>query len=355
MIIKYLIIFISSILFSLLIVKSFKGLFYKLKFLDNPEKYKLKRDPIPYSMGVTFFISFFILTYFFIEYNYKLGIIWVFWFFITSISFLDDKLDVSAKVRLFFQIIIWAVIWITSIKIGYISNIFWWILNLETYNFELFKHTIYIIPLLFTVFWYVFIFNALNWTDGIWWNTSGLSFISFLILFLLGIILFYNDDYAWWIKNAEFIMWISLILVWIIIPFWRYDFNEKILMWDSGTMFLWFMLATLAIISWWKIATVLVVFWIYSVDAVYVIIRRIINKRSPLKWDFTHLHHRLLNIWLTKKQVLFSIYSLSFLFWLTALFLDKNWKIIVFWIIIVIVIFINKIMETLIIKKWKRK
>lgn len=352
---QYLIIFFSAVLLSLSLIKIFKIIFYKYKILDNPVKYKLKRAPIPYSMWVVFFISFFILSYFFVDYNYKLWLVWVFWFFITSISFVDDMLNVSPKIRLIIQIIIWAVIWITSIKIGYISNIFWWIIDLETYSFEIFKHTIYVIPLIFTIIWYVFIFNSLNWSDWIQGNTSWLSLISFFILFLLWLILFQNDNYVWWVINAVFIMKISLILVWIILPFWWFDFNEKILMWDSWTMFLGFMLATLAIIAWWKIATVLVVFWIYSVDAIYVIIKRILNNKSPLSWDFTHLHHRLLDIWLTKKQVLISLYTLSFFFWLTALFLDKTWKIIVFWIIVVVVIFINKIMETLIIKKWKRK
>ncbi len=352
---EYLITFLSSILLSLFFIKTFKKLFYKIGILDNPKKYKLTRDPIPYSMWVVFFISFFILSYFFVEYNYKLWLIWLFWFIITLISFIDDRLNVSPKIRLLIQIIIWAVIWITSIKIGYISNIFWWIIDLETYNFTILNHTIYLIPLIFTIIWYVFIFNALNWSDWIQWNTSWLSLISFLILFLLWFILFWKDNYEWWIENAEFIMSISIILVWIILPFWYFDFNEKILMWDSWTMFLWFMLATLAIIAGWKIATVLVVFWIYSVDAIYVIIKRILNNKSPLAWDFTHLHHRLLDIWLTKKQVLVSLYSLSFFFWLTALFLDKSGKIIVFAIIVIVVIFINKIMETLILKTWKRK
>jgi UDP-GlcNAc:undecaprenyl-phosphate GlcNAc-1-phosphate transferase len=351
----YLLLFALSILLSLIFIFVFKKLFYKFNVLDNPKKYKLKRKPIPYSMWVIFFLAFFIISYFFVEYNYKLGLVWVFWFFITGLSFWDDLLNVSPKIRLVFQIIIWAIIWITSIKIGYISNIFGWIINLETYNFTIFNHTIYIIPLIFTIVWYVFIFNALNWSDWIQGNTSGLSIISFFILFLLWVILFYRDDYEWWIDNAVFIMKTCLILVWILIPFWWLDLHEKILMGDSGTMFLWFMLATLAIIAWGKIATVLVVFWIYSVDAVYVIARRLWHKKNPLKWDFTHLHHRLLDIWLTKKQVLFSIYILSFLFWLTALFLDKTWKIIVFGIIVVVVIFINKIMETLILKKWWKK
>jgi len=351
---EYILIFWLSIITSLIFILWFKKLFYKYNVLDNPKKYKLKRDPVPYAMGIVFFIFFFIISYFFIDWNYKLWLIWVFWFFITAISFLDDMLNVSAKVRLLIQIIIGAIIWITSIKIWYISNIFGWIINLETYYFELFNYTIYIIPLFFTILWYVFVFNALNWTDWVSWNTSGLSIISFSILFLLWIILFNRDNYVWWIENAIFIMKISLILVWILIPFWYFDVKQKILMWDSWTMFLWFMLATLAIIAWWKIATVLVVFWIYSVDAIYVIIKRLLNKKNPLSWDFTHLHHRLLDIWMTKKWVLILIYSLSFLFWLTWLFLDKTWKIIVFWVIIIVVIFINRIVEV-VLKKKKRK
>ncbi|NVP17985.1 undecaprenyl/decaprenyl-phosphate alpha-N-acetylglucosaminyl 1-phosphate transferase [Candidatus Gracilibacteria bacterium] len=351
---EFLTIFFSSIILSFILIKTFSKLFYKIGILDNPKKYKLKRAPIPYSMGVIFFIGFSLLSYIFVDYNYKLGLIWLFGFVITLISFIDDRLNVSPKIRLIIQIIIGAVIGITSIKIGYISNIFGGIIDLETYNFSILNHTIYLIPLIFTIIWYVFIFNALNWSDGIQGNTSGLSIISFLILFLLGFILFGRDNYEGGIENAEFIMNISLILVGIILPFWYFDYNEKILMGDSGTMFLGFMLATLAIIAGGKIATVLVVFGIYSVDAIYVIIRRILNKKSPLSGDFTHLHHRLLDIGLTKKQVLLSVYSLSFFFGLTALFLDKSGKIIVFGIIIIVVVFINKIMETLILKKGKK-
>lgn len=335
--------FLSSLFLSFVFIEIFKRFFRKINILDNPKKYGKKRDPVPYSMGVIFYFVFFIITYFFVDHNSKLYLIWIFWFIITIISFFDDLLDVNPKIRLLVQIIIWAIIWITSIKIGYISNIFWWILDLQTHSFNIGWIEIYTIPLIFTIIWYVFIFNSLNWTDWIPGNTSWISAISFFIIFLLGLILFYKDNYEWWVENAIFIMTMSIILVWIIVPFWFYDIKEKVLMWDSWTMFLGFMLATLAIISGWKIATVLVVFGIYSVDAIYVLIRRILNKKSPLKKDFTHLHHRLLDKWLTNKQILTLIYSLSFFFWITALFLDKIWKIIVFWIIVFVVVFINNI------------
>lgn len=336
-----------SIILSIIFIIAFVKLFYRYNILDNPKKYNKKRDPIPYGIWVIFFIIFFIVSFLFVDYSYKLWLIWVFWFLITGVSFVDDRLNVSAKMRLLFQVIIWAIIWITSIKIWYISNIFGWVLNLETFFIEVNNFKIFLVPLFFTILWYVFIFNALNWSDGIEGNTSWISAISFFILFLLWYILFNSDNYEWWIKNAEFIMKTSIILVWILIPFWYFDVREKILMWDSWTMFLGFMLATLAIIAGWKIATVLVVFWIYTVDAIYVLIKRVLNKKNMLAWDFTHLHHRLIKIWLEKKQILILIYSLSFFFWLTALFLDKTWKIIVFWIIVAIVVFINKIIEAI--------
>lgn len=341
--------FLVSMITSFFVIKAGYFLFRKYKILDNPKKYNKKRNPIPYSMWVTFFISFFILTAAFVEISDKLVLIWIFGWIITFVSFLDDLFHVSPKVRLIFQILVWAIIGITSIKIWYVSNIFGGIIDLETYFIELFHLKIYLIPLLFTIIWYVFVFNAFNWADGIEWNTSWLGIISFFVLFLLGLMLFARDEYQWWIENAIFIIQLSIILVAIILPFWYYDIREKILMWDSGTMFLGFMLATLAIIAWGKIATVLVVFGIYSVDAVYVIARRLYNRKNPLKWDFTHLHHRLLDIWLTKRQVLYTVYSLSFLFGITALFLDKVGKIIVFIVIVVIVVFMNKIIEL-----WKK-
>lgn len=341
---EYIIIFWISTLLSLIFVVIFKKLFYKFRILDNPKKYNLKRDPIPYAMWVTFFITFFLISYFFVDYSYKLWLIWVFGFFITWISFLDDMLRVSAKIRLLIQIIIWWVIWITSIKIWYVSNIFWWIIDLDTFFIELFQYKIYIVSLIFTIIWYVFIFNSLNWTDGIQGNTSWLSFISFFVLFLLGLKLYFTDEYVGWVENAKFILSLTTLLMAILLPFFYFDYKEKILMWDAGTMFLWFMLASLAIISWWKVATVLVVFWMYAIDAIYVIWTRLKNKKNPLQGDFTHLHHRLLHLGLSKNQVLTFLFSFSFLFWVSSLFLEKEWKIALFIGMIFFVIFSPKIL-----------
>lgn len=341
----YLILLVLSICFSYVLIWVTSYLFRKLNILDNPGKYNKKRMPIPYSVGVIFVIAFFVLSFVFVDYSYKLFLIWLFGWTITLVSFGDDIYNMSPVKRLIIQIVIGATIGITSIKIGYVSNIFWWVIELETLSMLIGGKEIFIIPLFFTILWYVFIFNALNWTDGIQGNTSGLSLICFLILFLLGLKLYLTDNYTGGLKNAEFIMQMSIILVGVLIPFFYYDYREKILMWDSGTMFLGFMLATLAIISGGKIATVLAVFGIYSVDAVYVVVRRLLRRQNPLRGDFTHLHHRLSDIWLSKNQILTLVFSLSFFFWVTALFLDKIGKIIVFIIIAIFVIFLSYFWE----------
>ncbi|MDD4151330.1 MAG: MraY family glycosyltransferase [Candidatus Gracilibacteria bacterium] len=342
---ELIILFITSILFTYVLIKIFSFIFKKQGILDKPEKYGYKRKPVPYSMGIVFFLNFLILSLFFIEHSYKYYLILILGFIITIISFFDDLFDISAKFRLVVQILIGALIGITSIKIGYISNIFGGIINLETHHFQLFGHIIYTIPLFFTIFWYVLIFNSLNWSDGIPGITSGLSSISFFIIFVLAITLFFRDDYSSGVKNAMFVAELAIILASSTLVFWCFDVREKILMGDSGTMFLAFMLATLSIISGGKVATVLVVFGIYFIDAFYVIIKRILAKKSPLNKDFTHFHHRLLDIGLPKKHILFIIYSLSFLAGIRALFMDKIGKIIIFFVLVVIVVFINDIVD----------
>ena len=74
-------------------------------------------------------------------------------------------------VRLIMQIGVGLVIGVTSIKISYISNIFGGITPLNDYFFQFSLGEnllmIYYIPLLLTVFWYVLVFNSINFSDGI--------------------------------------------------------------------------------------------------------------------------------------------------------------------------------------------
>jgi hypothetical protein len=111
-------------------------------------------------------------------------------------------------------------------------------------------------------------------------------------------------------------------------------------------MFIAFMIATLAIIAGGKIATVATVLWVYLIDAFYVILMRLYNKKNPLSGDrIHHLHYRLLNMGMSENFVRYFVYSLAFLFGMAAIFLDKIGKAILFFVLILIVVFITKILS----------
>lgn len=95
---------------------------------------------------------------------------------LSIISFIDDmdtigksRLKIPPILRLGMQIFVGLIIGITSIKISYVSNIFGGIFSLDSisWQFEIFGRTIYAFPVLVTIFWYVLIFNSVNFSDGV--------------------------------------------------------------------------------------------------------------------------------------------------------------------------------------------
>ncbi|MDD3119979.1 MAG: MraY family glycosyltransferase, partial [Candidatus Gracilibacteria bacterium] len=293
------------------------------------KKYGYSREPVPYSMGIVFFVNFLILSLVFVklglmEYSSKLLVIIIFGFIITLMSFVDDLKNISPKIRLAVQILIGAIISLTSIKIGYISNIFGGITYLDYFKFEIYGITVYLIPLLFTIFWYVLVFNSINWSDGIPGLTSGLTSISLFIILILSVKLFIVDKTLVSKENSEFVIKLISIILPTVFLFALYDRKPKMLMGDSGTMFIAFIIATSAVIAGGKIATVATVLGVYLIDAFYVIFLRIYHKKNPLKKDFSHLHHRLLKLGLSKTYIKTFIFTLSFLFGLFAIMLNNS-------------------------------
>lgn len=140
---------------------------------------------------------------------------------VTIVSFLDDLDTISVigwsippKLRLVIQILVGAVVGITSIKIGYISNLFGaGVIDLGAYYLQLGDFTLFLIPLIITIVWYVFVFNSLNWSDGIPGLTSGLAFITLFILGVLSFRLYYIDSTLPSQQNSIFTLQILAILL----------------------------------------------------------------------------------------------------------------------------------------------
>jgi UDP-GlcNAc:undecaprenyl-phosphate GlcNAc-1-phosphate transferase len=89
------------------------------------------------------------------------------------------------------------------------------------------------------------------------------------------------------------------------------------------------MLAILTVISGGKLATVLLVFGLVIIDALYVIAKRLIHGKNPLTTpDQSHLHHRFLRAGFTPMMSLITITMLSLSFGLAGLLSGGKLKII---------------------------
>lgn len=126
-----------------------------------------------------------------------------------------------------------------------------------------------------TVCWYVLIFNAVNFSDGVPGITGGFACITFIILAILATKLYLTDTSLASQENSLFILMMIAIVLPATFFLTRADINRDVIMGDTGTIMLGFLIATFAIIAGGKIATTVSVLGIYLIDAIYVILIRL--------------------------------------------------------------------------------
>ena len=95
---------------------------------------------------------------------------------------------------------------------------------------------------------------------------------------------------------------------------------------DSGAMFLGLGLAVLSIMGGAKLALAFTVLGVPILDVLIVMINRIRHGQSPLHYDKTHLHYRLMATGLNTRQICYVFYGITFIFGLLALGLPRIYK-----------------------------
>ncbi len=238
----------------------------------------------------------------------------------------DDRKPIKAIYKLIIQIVAACIAVYFGVRIGPIAIPF---LD-ETY----FMLGMLEIPL--TIIWIVGITNAINFIDGLDGLATGItciSSVSLLFIFLLT-------------GQSVEAIFLAAIMVGATMGFLPFNFNPaKIFMGDTGSNFLGFSLAILSILGLAKTYTaisVLVPIIILAVpifDTGFAIIRRIINKKSPMEADKGHIHHKLIEAGLSTRQAVFVLYAICALLGMLAIVLVDSslWKVII--LIIAILVF----------------
>ena len=314
MFLKYLILFLSSFLITLIAVPLVKKFGLKNDLVDKPNKRKQHNTPIVRIGGIAIYLGIFIPSFFVVNFNlvdYESRNFLNSLLISSSLLFLlgiyDDVFTLSFAKRLFFQYFIASYLWIHGLQFNTIN------LNLIYPNLDPIQIPIFL-SYLITIFWIVGIINAINWLDGLDGLAAGLSIISSLGLILVATIVGNN--------NNSFIL---ISLVGSCLAFLIYNFYPaKIFMGDSGSYLIGIILAIYTIyldkilldssIFLISFLPQILILFVPIVDMSYVIFIRLANGNSPFYPDRNHLHHRLIKTGLSHKKTVLTCYGISICF-----------------------------------------
>ncbi|MCL2396485.1 MAG: undecaprenyl/decaprenyl-phosphate alpha-N-acetylglucosaminyl 1-phosphate transferase [Defluviitaleaceae bacterium] len=212
---------------------------------------------------------------------------------IVGLGMLDDIYELKAGIKFAVQIVAALVVVFTDTRIIFVG----WPLQ------EVF--TTFSIPI--TILWIVGIINALNLIDGVDGLAAGVTSIAALFLTVLCIM-----------TGSPLAVVFAAALAGSCLGFLPRNFSPAdVIMGDTGSTFLGYVLAVSSIIGVYKsyaaLSVVIVVFALALpiLDTVFVSIRRVLSGKAPWRPDRGHLHHKLIDRGYSQKQTVVILYIVS--------------------------------------------
>lgn len=301
----------------------------KLGIIDDPRHKKepkvIHTYPVPRGGGIPIFAALLICSILFLPLDKQIIGILVGAVILLVMGTLDDKYNLNPYLRLFLGFLAAAAPIAAGIGISFVSNPLGGIINLSSpqISFTLFgaTHSIWVLSDLFAIVWITFLMNMVNMgAKGVDGQLSGVTVIAALTIAFLS--LKFSADITQWpvIILAAITAGAYLgFLPWHIFP-------QKIMPGYGGSTLAGYLLAVLSILSTTKVGALMVVLGIPLIDTGYTIVRRILNHKSPVWGDRGHLHHRLLDAGLTKRQVAYFYWAVTALLGFLALNLNTTTK-----------------------------
>ncbi len=298
---RWLYILLFSFLLSFLLVRPARAVAQRHGILDLPDGRKLHGEPTPLLGGVAIYLAFIVsLLANAILTPTVVGLLaagtGVF-----VVSLIDDVRPLPAMLKLVVMVLA------TVVVIG--SGISLTLFPIRTLWGQA-------LNVLLTILWVVGITSAMNFFDGMDGLAAGLAAIAALFL---GIIAFQS--------HQVFLGWISAALLGSTVGFLPYNFRPgkraTIFLGDTGSNFLGFTLASLAVLGEWAednvvdLAAPLLIFGVFIYDMVYITADRVVSGKvkSFKEWidhvGRDHLHHRLEIVLGKQEYAVFFIYALS--------------------------------------------
>jgi UDP-GlcNAc:undecaprenyl-phosphate GlcNAc-1-phosphate transferase len=282
-----------------------------LKATDSPDVRKVHKRLMPRLGGLAICLSFWAVILLTQPFTAQIGGLLAGGLVICLLGVWDDIKGISAKTKLLGQFIAAGIVIYAGIRVNFITNP----IDGTTIDLGYWRY-----PL--TVLWIVGMTNAVNLIDGLDGLAAGVSSIAAVSLGIVA-----------WLEGADGYFqaaMLAFILAAATLGFFRHNFYPaKIFMGDTGSLFLGFNLAAIAILSLTKGATAISLFlpvYIFGIpiaDTSFAIVRRFLNRKPIFSPDRDHLHHRLLDLGLSHKKTVFTIYLVSAFFGLSSILITQ--------------------------------
>jgi UDP-GlcNAc:undecaprenyl-phosphate GlcNAc-1-phosphate transferase len=219
------------------------------------------------------------------------------------IGLIDDRYDLRARWQIIGQFLIALIPIAFGLRIAFISN------PLGAGDL-LFPDAI---ALGVTIFWMLGMQNSMNFIDGLDGLSGGISLFAAVTLGVIAL------------PTSPLLAALSFTLAGALAGFLRFNFYPaSIYMGTSGILAVAYALAVLALLGTAKVAAALLILGVPIIDALFVIVGRIVAGRSPYTPDESHIHRRLLSYGFSHRGSVLALYALTAALSILALLLTGS-------------------------------
>lgn len=290
------------------------ALIFKRIKVDDPKKHNLAKVthtyPVPRGGGIPIFFSLLVSLFFLPSDKHLFGILLGAGVAL-AVGIIDDLFEekIHPIPRLVSNFLAAGIVVGTGIGIAFINNPFGGIINLNHPQLCFYWlgeiRCLWLVADLLAIVWIVWTMNFVSWSGGIEGQLPGVVFFAALAIAALS--LKFSADITQWPVTV-----LALITAGAYLGFlpWNF-FPQKIMPGYGGKTIAGFLLAVLAILSTSKIFTLMIVLAVPLIDAVYLLVKRLLSGRSPVWGGREHLHHQLLDHGWSKRKIVFFYWSVT--------------------------------------------